>query len=1352
MNFLKKKLKVHKKGHINDDDLDDYIPPVPPHPSEIAAYQEQQRDLLTCETLSSNGKPPDLAKVIAEKSINKEKEEWKFLEQLNQRVAAAVNSTSSALEKIKDTSAAEEIANKPEFDEEDEFDNHNFLQQGVCGVVAKDSENWIAFDQDKHRTQKVEGKKVKPERPPLPGTKSETKKSDQKCDQKCEQTCDQKCDQTVPPSSSTISPSANKTHSANLLDDFGFGYEPQPNGTELSAVNFDYENDYLDDPFDTSFVDISVVEPHAAASSIIEKSALTKRPSNCDTSQDPFDTVFVENAIRNDSSISCSTQPANCENIDLSDSKQVTQSSDHLDNCDRDLVESVYTNKLERSSRYSSRDSIASIMSNPFLVDTDYYTPTIRSGTTTPFSGTVTPRRRNSTNPFEQSPEEEYPVINTEASAIAALTEDFCKAIGDISRDNNVNASPVNQHVSSNFDPFGTVYDEYIDNPLSTLNANDNNTELMSNEILETSNKPEPNDNLLTASDAHLDYFSDLSDNEDFSKTDKDNEEDKKRQSSAFQMELLDRDKKEPPPRFDPLPILIRKLSLPVGYNQEDSYEPSLESAQENSQPRKAFFDPFDTVVDRDSPTTPPSCSYDQYYEHTTYNTDKPVDFEDHKLYSDSSKVKRQDSQESLDKQDTFRRTSTDSKMSRHDSQGSQTLAYEGNSSSKVRDRFLSNKFFSVKDKEVVASCKDDESNHVTSSPGSPVTYDTIDQPNKNENVHDVSTGSDSGLVESNKDFDTGAIDYGKDSFDNSDVNTKLTKETIPFTDTSAFDAFEAKFDQAQDQKSQALSSSFDPFASNIPLKVTQEEEQGFDSFDPFSPSLGLSKDTSSAQAELDLKKEKKDSFDDDDDKDNFKVVIKARLRENRESRADGSVQVPLLAPPPKTVVKAFADREQPSESKEPVEEFDEFEAIFGKDMNKVTTSQPPSRPTEDEWPLPGLTEATTKRYDSPESPQTPLFDEDDTSPLEDFSPKYEGDGWEMYVRHPAKKKLTGNRFWKKVFIRLSENSSIQLFNKKTDNEPFQELPLQACYSLSEISSQQYDQYGKIFTIKLQYIFYRERVSVRSKQIAKVVQGQIPSMSSIAKLGIPLEHVPQISQLLKLGSQSYSDIKVFAQLVEDCFFKMVIHRDRALTYKTEEIQCTVQDEYYVEQTKTGLITKQLARVRIFLLAFVNGMPSIEIGVNDITRQGKEIVGRHDIIPVVTEEWIRLEACEFHCAVIKEEFEKESRLIKLHPPDACFVEVMRFRVRPPKNRELPLQVSTNLFVSKTEVKLRCEVLVPGCISRKHGQIPCEDISIRIHIPECWIYFFRTEKHLRYGSVKSMSRRPGKIKVRIIYFAF
>lgn len=56
------------------------------------------------------------------------------------------------------------------------------------------------------------------------------------------------------------------------------------------------------------------------------------------------------------------------------------------------------------------------------------------------------------------------------------------------------------------------------------------------------------------------------------------------------------------------------------------------------------------------------------------------------------------------------------------------------------------------------------------------------------------------------------------------------------------------------------------------------------------------------------------------------------------------------------------------------------------------------------------------------------------------------------------------------------------------------------------------------------------------------------------------------------------------------------------------------------------------------------MPTIELGVNDLWRQGKEVVGRHDIIPVVTEEWIRLEGVEFHSCVQQNEYER-SRTIR-----------------------------------------------------------------------------------------------------------
>lgn len=405
------------------------------------------------------------------------------------------------------------------------------------------------------------------------------------------------------------------------------------------------------------------------------------------------------------------------------------------------------------------------------------------------------------------------------------------------------------------------------------------------------------------------------------------------------------------------------------------------------------------------------------------------------------------------------------------------------------------------------------------------------------------------------------------------------------------------------------------------------------------------------------------------------------------------------------------------------------------------------------------------ERGDSLESPQTPLFDDDVSQPLEDF-PRitYTGPGWEMQLRQPNKKRITAQRFWKKIHMRLAmqgDNPVLQLLNAPNDKEPFQELPLQACYSVSDVSAQQFDQFGKIFTVKLQYIFYKERPGVRPGQVTKAeritsklsqfaayaIQGDYQGVkefgSDLKKLGIPVEHAPQVSELFKLGSLTYEDMKQFSMCIDEALFKLDVHRDRALNYKTEEVQITAVDEIFVEQDAEGHVLKQIARVRLFFLGFMSGMPYIELGVNDLWRQGKEVVGRHDIIPVVTEEWIRLEGVEFHNCVNQEEYER-TRTIKFQPPDACYIELMRFRVRPPKNRELPLQLKATWCVTGNKVDLRADVLVPGFASRKLGQIPCEDVMIRFPIPECWIYLFRTEKHFRYGSVKSAHKRTGKVK--------
>lgn len=75
-----------------------------------------------------------------------------------------------------------------------------------------------------------------------------------------------------------------------------------------------------------------------------------------------------------------------------------------------------------------------------------------------------------------------------------------------------------------------------------------------------------------------------------------------------------------------------------------------------------------------------------------------------------------------------------------------------------------------------------------------------------------------------------------------------------------------------------------------------------------------------------------------------------------------------------------------------------------------------------------------------------------------------------------------------------------------------------------------------------------------------------------------------------------------------------------------------------------LSSKSLECIIIYNSIINLGMPDVELGINDMWRQGKEVVGRHDIIPVVTEEWIRLENVEFHSCVQQDEYEK-SRIIK-----------------------------------------------------------------------------------------------------------
>lgn len=69
---------------------------------------------------------------------------------------------------------------------------------------------------------------------------------------------------------------------------------------------------------------------------------------------------------------------------------------------------------------------------------------------------------------------------------------------------------------------------------------------------------------------------------------------------------------------------------------------------------------------------------------------------------------------------------------------------------------------------------------------------------------------------------------------------------------------------------------------------------------------------------------------------------------------------------------------------------------------------------------------------------------------------------------------------------------------------------------------------------------------------------------------------------------NYEDMKQLSVCIEEALFHLPALRERALTYKMEEVQVTAVDEIYVEQDMEGKILKQIARVRVFFLAFLTG--------------------------------------------------------------------------------------------------------------------------------------------------------------------
>ncbi|XP_015282515.1 PREDICTED: stonin-2 [Gekko japonicus] len=364
---------------------------------------------------------------------------------------------------------------------------------------------------------------------------------------------------------------------------------------------------------------------------------------------------------------------------------------------------------------------------------------------------------------------------------------------------------------------------------------------------------------------------------------------------------------------------------------------------------------------------------------------------------------------------------------------------------------------------------------------------------------------------------------------------------------------------------------------------------------------------------------------------------------------------------------------------------------------------------------------------DPDELSSSALPDDDPTLPsqldgtLSSLGPPQSKDGWPMMLRIPEKKNIMSSRHWGPIYVKLTEGGYVQLFYEKGLEKPFREFKLDINHEISEPKLQNYDENGRIHSVRIDRTTYKEKKKYQPK----------PSVT----------HTAEREQVIKLGTTSYEDFLSFIRAVQDTLMDLPTSSTDlstvGLNYQEEEITVDVKDEFYGILAKgDNRILQHNVLTRVHVLTFLSGLAECRLGLNDILVKGNEIVSRHDIMPTTTTKWIKLHDCHFHACVDEEMF-TSNRVILFNPLDACRFELMRFRSTF-SEKTLPFTLRIAASISGAEVELQSWLMMsPGFSSNRDplSQVPCENVMVCYPVPQEWVKNFRRESVLGEKSLKA-----------------
>ncbi|XP_006638839.2 stonin-1 [Lepisosteus oculatus] len=325
-------------------------------------------------------------------------------------------------------------------------------------------------------------------------------------------------------------------------------------------------------------------------------------------------------------------------------------------------------------------------------------------------------------------------------------------------------------------------------------------------------------------------------------------------------------------------------------------------------------------------------------------------------------------------------------------------------------------------------------------------------------------------------------------------------------------------------------------------------------------------------------------------------------------------------------------------------------------------------------------------------------------------------DGWSLMLRIPEKKNRMSSRQWGPIYLKLLLGGVLQMYYEKGLEKPFKEFQLHPYCRLSQPKLESYNDPGKIHTVKIEHVSYTERRKYHPKN--EVV------------------HEAEVEQLLKFGTTDYSDFTDLLATMEEELMQLPPHSQQKKHYEEQELFLQITDNFWGRIDKDGRMVEQAAVTHIYCLAFVNGGAECFLALNDLQLLRRDpSYGGED-----SESWMEISDYFFHKSINESEF-KRSRLIKFTPPDACRVELMRFKTLSTMV-ELPFSVKAVVTVQGAYIELQAFLNMSSTLTSSvhlDSMQVCENVFIQVSVPGDWIKVSRTVALLRQKSLKSRMNR-------------